>query len=163
VVVFNRYVYYVFVKFLPVRVDRQLQPVEASVALRVGLGRLEGNLPDLELLVLAPVALQILEPLDRHPAVASDKVQHILQLLLGKGLKVFPEPDDDLVAGAVVGVEDVVPEVLEVDLCPAVDDHVEFVGLEDGEEVVRDDLVDAQPEVFDELDDAIGAVVLGAG
>lgn len=48
---------YIPVKHLLTRIERQLQPVEAGVALWIGLQLVIGNLLDLELLELSSVAL----------------------------------------------------------------------------------------------------------
>ena len=161
-VVLDRDVDDVAVKILPGGVDRQLQPVEAGVALGVGLDWVEGDAPDLELLQLSPVALQTGKALDGHPAVASNEVKHVLEVLLVERLNVLPEPEDDLISGLVAGVEGVLLQVVNVDLIFAVDDHVELVGLEDGEKVGGDDGVDALPKILDKFEDATGAVVANA-
>lgn len=161
-VVLDRDVDDVAVEVLLGGVDRQLQPVEAGVALGVGLDWVERNAPDLELLKLSPVALQTGKPLDGHPAVPCHKVQHMLEVLLVQRLNVVPEPQDDLISGLVAGVEGVLLQVLDVNLIFAVDDHVELVGLEDGEELGGDDGVDALAKILDKFEDAFSAVVLNA-
>ena len=48
------------------------------MALWIWLNRVVAYLPDLKFLVLSPVALQVLEALQRNPAITRDKVQHML-------------------------------------------------------------------------------------
>jgi hypothetical protein len=76
----------------------QLQPIEAGVALQVGVHLVVGGLLDVELLVLSSVALQVLEPQQRHVSIANHEVQHLRQSLLVELLDVLPEPEDHLVA-----------------------------------------------------------------
>jgi hypothetical protein len=143
-------------------VEGQFEAVEASMALGVGRFLVKGHLLYLKLLILPPVALQILKPQNRHPPIPRHKMQHILQLMPAERTDVPPKPLDKLVAGLTVRIPDIVPEILQIDILLAVDDHVELVRFEDREEVGRDDLVQPIADVLDHLDHTGGAVVLAS-
>lgn len=92
ILILHRYVDYILVKYLPSRVQRQLQSVKTSMTLRIRILSIKRNLLDLEQLVLPTITLQILETQNRHSTIPSHEVQHMLQLLLTQLIHILPKP-----------------------------------------------------------------------
>jgi len=132
------------------------------MTLRIGRTLIKGNLLDLEGLVLPPIALKVLEPMNGHPRVACDEMQQMFQLQLTQPSDKLPEPPNKLITRCAVGVLDIVLEIFQIDLLFAVDHHVQLMRLEHTQQLGRNDLVYAAFEVLEQTGHAGCGVVVAA-
>lgn len=96
-------------------------------------------------------ALELLEPVERHLARASDKLEQLGALLLVEGADGAPEPLDLRGRGGVIVVLGIVLPIVDVDVGHAGDEEFEFAFVEDGDELCGDDVVEALEVVSKEL------------
>lgn len=94
--------------------------------------------------IIAPVTFKPTEPVYRRPGGGSTEVQDPPKLLLLELLHNLPKPLDDLMFAIIrfLILRIIVP-VLQIDEGDPIEDHLQLVGLEYREPVVREDGVDA--------------------
>ena len=108
------------------------------------------------MLDFSPFTLQKLEPLDRHFSRAGTEMKQVGSHLLVEPSNNLPKPLNNRIIGHVPLVIGVALPVLHVDLCATTQNHLELMGLEYLQVVVRDHLVKS---VFKALDDVTDVLI----
>ncbi len=88
-------------------------------------------------------ALQLLKPVQRHLGRARNKLEELGPLLLVEGAHSPPEPLDLLRRRRVVMILGVALPVVHVNVRQARDEQLELLLREDGDEILRDDVMEA--------------------
>jgi len=76
--------------------------------------------------------------MDGHSPVTSHKMKQMLQSLASERLGKTPKPFNNLIRGFVTGIHCIGLEINDIYLLLASYDHIQLVGFENGEQVLRD-------------------------
>jgi hypothetical protein len=104
--------------------------------------------------------LQLLEAVERDLASTRDKLEQLGAFFLIEGADCTPEPLDLRRGGRVVVIIGIILPLIDVDLRKTRDQKFQLLFVEDGDQVWRNDLVEAGQEIVDLLLDRLDESVL---
>ncbi len=91
-----------------IRILRQLQSIEASVALGIRIDRIILYFLNLKQLILPSITFQIFESQNGHSTISSNEMKHILKLVVTQSLNILPKPLDDFLLRIIIGVLNII-------------------------------------------------------